>query len=173
MGFEDDTNNGIHVDDVKLALMGHVKEHYEFTPGKQLMKDDEGYNSCPTLDDKVHVLLSVVPVSSISILSERVLKKMREVRLAASEMGIPQLTVLTKVDEACPKAKKNLKDVYVSEYLKEMVEKFSMLVGIPVNCIFLVKNYNSEVQINDQINAQILCALRQIVTFGEDYLNNL
>ncbi|KAK2833579.1 hypothetical protein Q5P01_017468 [Channa striata] len=149
MGFDETPNNGVHVDDVKLALTGHVKEGYEFDPKKPLKEEDEGYNSCPTLDDKVHVLVSVLPASLVSSLSDGAVKKMRDVRLLASKMGIPQLAVLTKV------------------------EKFSMLLGIPVNCIFLVKNYSSEVQIDDGINNLILCALRQIVAFGEDYLNNL
>ena len=40
------------------------------------------YNPPPTLDDRVHVLVSVIPADSIS-LSEEVVKEMRDVRLAA------------------------------------------------------------------------------------------
>lgn len=51
------------------------------------MEGDIGYNSHPTVEDKVHVLVCVVPVSSVSLLSDKIVKKMREVRLAASELG--------------------------------------------------------------------------------------
>lgn len=46
-----------------------------------------GYHSCPTLDDKVHVLVSVIPADSFSILSDEVVKKMKDLRRAASDMG--------------------------------------------------------------------------------------
>uniref|UniRef100_G3PG70 Uncharacterized protein n=1 Tax=Gasterosteus aculeatus TaxID=69293 RepID=G3PG70_GASAC len=64
---------------------------------------------------------SVIPAGSVSILSDGVVKKMREVRLAASDMGIPQLAILTKIDEACPEVNTNMDKVYGSIYLKELV----------------------------------------------------
>uniref|UniRef100_A0A7N5ZRY8 G domain-containing protein n=1 Tax=Anabas testudineus TaxID=64144 RepID=A0A7N5ZRY8_ANATE len=170
MGFE--SSYGVHEEDIKLALMGHVKDGYRFLSERRLVETDTGYNSDPTMDDRVHVLVSVVPVMSVSLLSEEIVKKMRAVRLAASDLGIPQVAILTKVDEACPKVKGNIKNVYKSKYLKEQVEKFSMLLGLPVNCIFLVKNYSSEIQTNDDCNAYILCAMNQIISLAEDSLDN-
>lgn len=50
---------------------------------------------------------------------------------------------------------------------------FSQLLGLQPNCIFLVKNYAKENDTQDGTDALILCALRQMINYGEDYLNNL
>ncbi|KAK2833580.1 hypothetical protein Q5P01_017469 [Channa striata] len=173
MGFEPNAHSGVHVEDIKLALMGHVKEDYKFIPGNRLTKNDIGFNSSPTLDDKVHVLVSVLPANTASVLEDDVVKKMRDVRLAASDMGIPQITLLTKTNEACPKVKENIKNTYTSKYLKQKVDQLHVRLGIPKNCIFLVENYSVKNQMNDDMDAQILCALRQMIEFGEDYINHL
>nr|BAK52807.1 microtubule aggregate protein homolog isotype-2 [Paralichthys olivaceus] len=173
MGFEEGSDCGVSVEDVKLALRGHVEEGYRFNPERGLMEGDIGYNSHPTVEDKVHVLVCVVPVNSVSLLSDEIVKKMREVRLAASELDIPQLANFTKVDEACPEAAGDSSNIYKSRYLKEQVDKFHMLLGLPLNCIFLVKNYDKETELNEGMSAAIVCALRQMVQFGEDFLNNL
>nr|XP_020510636.1 LOW QUALITY PROTEIN: interferon-induced protein 44-like [Labrus bergylta] len=173
MGLENNADNGVHVEDIKLALRGHVREGYKFNPYGPLTENNPGYNSNPSLDDKVHVLVCVVPVDSVSLLDDKVVQKLREVRLAASDLGIPQLAILTKVDEACPEVRSNIHNLHKSKYLKGQVEKFSVTVGIPIKSIFLVKNYESEINTSDDISRPILTALKQMVTFGEDYINDM
>ncbi|XP_062264917.1 interferon-induced protein 44-like [Platichthys flesus] len=172
MGFEQDSDGGVPVEDVNLALRGHVKEGYRFNPEQELTEDDDGYNSDPTLEDKVHVLVCVVHADAVSRLSDEMVKKIRKVREAASELRIPQLAILTKVDEACPEVKKDTSNIYKSKYLKEKVERFCLMLGLQMNCIFLVKNYNDEIESNDKVNTTIVCALKQMVLFGEDFLND-
>ncbi|XP_059184194.1 interferon-induced protein 44-like [Centropristis striata] len=174
MGFENNANTGVLVEDIKLALKGHVEDDYKFSPSQKLKEGDGGYRSSPTLGDKVHVLVSVIPANKVPLIKEdKFVEKMREVRLAASDMGIPQLAILTKVDEACPETRKNITNAYYSKYLKEQVDTFSLLLGIPQSSIFLVKNYGPDPIVDDDKNPLILSALRQMITFGEDFLNHL
>ncbi|XP_070703320.1 interferon-induced protein 44-like isoform X2 [Pempheris klunzingeri] len=173
MGYEMKINRGIHVEDVKSVLRGHVTEGYQFKPGHPLTEKDQGYNSSPNLNDRVHVLVSVIAADSVSIMSDDVKRKMRDVRLAASEIGIPQMVILTRIDEACSDTQGDIKNAYRSKYLKEQVDKVHVWLGIPLNCIFLVKNYDSSTRMSEDMDTQILAALRHMITFGEDYLSNL
>ncbi|XP_041858781.1 interferon-induced protein 44-like, partial [Melanotaenia boesemani] len=171
MGLESH-KSGITVEDLKLALRGHIAEGYEFIPNRPLMEKDPFYNKHPSLDNKIHVLVSVVSATTLNIINDEVVKKMREVRLEASRLEIPQLAIITRVDEACPEVKKDIKNIYKSKKLKDLAEKFHQLLGIPLNCIFLVKNYSSEVETSSEIDVQILQPLKQMVVFGEDFLKD-
>ncbi|XP_075994887.1 interferon-induced protein 44-like [Genypterus blacodes] len=173
MGIESNADLGICVEDIKLAMMGHVKDGYEFKNGTALAKGSQSYNASPTLNDKVHVLVCVIPADKLALMTDEVIGKMREVRLAARDLGIPQLAIVTKVDQACPKVRENIKNVHKSKLLKQKVEEVNAKLGLSVNRIFLVKNYQSEVSVNDDVDALILSTLRQMISYGEDYLDNL
>ncbi|XP_071323348.1 interferon-induced protein 44-like [Trachinotus anak] len=130
------------VDDVKLALLGHVKE---------------GYVVQHSLDsDTIH---------------HETVQKIRDIRTEASRLGIPQVAVLTKVDKACPEIRRDLKNIYRRKYLREKMEEFSAHVGIPMNCTFPVKNYHEEIDISDDTDAVTLSTLRRIIDHGGDFIN--
>ncbi|KAM9393549.1 interferon-induced protein 44-like isoform 2-T2 [Pholidichthys leucotaenia] len=166
-------DGGVHVEELMLAMEGHVEEGYEFTSAHQLKEGDPGYQPNPTLADKVHVLVFVVPVPSVDLIDEKLVKKMREVRLAAADLGIPQMAILTKPDEFCEKVKSNPENVYWSTRIKEQVDKFHLLLGLQENAIFPVKNFSSEITPTKAINMQILFPLQMMINLGEDYLNSL
>uniref|UniRef100_UPI003AAE5442 interferon-induced protein 44-like n=1 Tax=Centroberyx gerrardi TaxID=166262 RepID=UPI003AAE5442 len=173
MGLEKGGRGGVRAEDIKLAMNGHVRDGYKFNPISTLSKEDQGYNSCPTVDDKVHVLVCVIPADAVSRLSDEVVGKMRDIRVAASDMGIPQVAILTKIDEAYPEVNKSIRNVYHSKLLKTKMEEFSSKLGIPMNRIFPVKNYSSEISLDDDTDSLILCALRQMIDFGEDFRNRM
>ncbi|XP_044222617.1 interferon-induced protein 44-like, partial [Thunnus albacares] len=172
MGLEERAECGVRVEDIKLALKGHLKEGYEFNPASPLSDRDPGYISSPSEDDKVHVLVCVCDANASEIKGS-VMQKMREIREAASDLGIPQVAVVTKVDEACGETQKDLKNVYKSKYLKKKMKDFSARLGIPLNCIFAVKNYSSEISPDEDVDTLILNALRLMIDFGDDFINKM
>ncbi|TWW54149.1 hypothetical protein D4764_0167770 [Takifugu flavidus] len=98
-----------------------------FNPSSPLKEGDEGYNPSPTLQDRVHVLVSVIPADGAVMLSDVMVKKMRKIRRAASDMGIPQLAIITKGDKACSTVKDNVENLYKSKYLKKKFNPSSPL----------------------------------------------
>ncbi|XP_035995120.1 interferon-induced protein 44-like [Fundulus heteroclitus] len=89
MGLEDGDGRGVRADDLKLALMGHVKEGYKFHPLSSLSACDPYYNSSPSISDRVHVLVCFNNANASETKSS-VLQKMKEIREAASDLGKKQ-----------------------------------------------------------------------------------
>ncbi|XP_061578851.1 interferon-induced protein 44-like [Cololabis saira] len=147
-------------------------EFLQFNSSCPLSHGDPGYNSSPSPDDRVHVLVCVYSANASEVKSS-VLEKMREIREAASELGIPQLAVLTHIDEACGETEKRLRNVYNSKYLKKKMSDFSSKLGIPMNCILPVKNYSQDYNSDEDVNTLILNALKLMINFGDDFINKL
>ncbi|CAG5958602.1 unnamed protein product [Menidia menidia] len=86
---------------------------------------------------------------------------------------IPQVAVVTHIDEACKEIDENLKNVYKSRFLKTKMMEISSGTGLPLNCILPVKNYSKENKMQPDINALILSAMRQILEFGNDFVREM
>ncbi|XP_055360554.1 interferon-induced protein 44-like [Betta splendens] len=162
---------GVLVDDIKQSLQGHVKDNYKFNTDSKLEEGSEHFNKAPTNNDVVQVLVCVAAADTLSVMSDDVLRKFKEIRKETSQLDVPQIAILTKVDAACPEVKKDLKNVYRCKRLKEMMESFSANTEIPMNSIFLIKNYHEEINLNDDIDSLILNVLTHILNTGEDFVN--
>ncbi|GLD72529.1 interferon-induced protein 44-like protein [Lates japonicus] len=172
MGLENGSDSGVPPDDIKLAMKGHVKEGHTFNHLEPLTDRDPGYNPAPSLQDKVHVLVCVISANSPEI-TLSLLQKMKKVKDMARDLGIPQMAVMTSIDLACSETEKDLKNVYRSRHLKQKMSDFSSAVGIPMNCIFPVKNYSEEIDLDDDVDTLILSALRHMLDFGDDFIDKL
>ncbi|KAL7846122.1 hypothetical protein AOLI_G00243140 [Acnodon oligacanthus] len=173
MGLEPENAGGILTEDVNKVLEGHISDGYTFNPLAPITEDHQKYNHSPNLCDKVHCLVSILPADNISRISDKVFHKMRKIREKAAQMNIPQVTVLTKVDTACNVVNGDLKKVYYSKKIKEKIQECSIKLGLPLNCIYPVKNYHAEITQDANIDALILVALRDIVSFANDYVEDL
>ncbi|KAK9980638.1 hypothetical protein ABG768_000231 [Culter alburnus] len=167
-----DKTIGIKTDDIKKLLNGHINDGYTFNPVKPITEEDPKYNKNPILKDKIHCLVAVLPANTVSGIDEKIIKQMREVREKARDLGIPQVIIMTKVDEVCPLVKNNLKKIYTSKKIKQKMEECSNSLGVPVSCIYPVQNYHEENTTNTTADILILDALKNIVNFANDYVED-
>ncbi|XP_018544028.1 interferon-induced protein 44, partial [Lates calcarifer] len=93
--------------------------------------------------------------------------------LISVSAGIPQMAIVTNIDTACGEIEKDLKNVYKSKHLRKKMKDFSSAVGIPMNCICPVKNYSDELEIDDDVDSLILSALRLMIHFGDDFIEDM
>ncbi|XP_062391218.1 interferon-induced protein 44-like [Sardina pilchardus] len=170
MGLEAVNSEGVKTEDLIKVLQGHIENGFMFNPTSPASEKDPGYKSSPTLKDRIHCLVSVIPANSISMMDDGVIEKMKHVRAKAGLQGIPQVVVLTKVDETCPTVKKDIKLVYRSKKIREKMEVCSNRLGVPMNCIFPVKCYHEEIDLNDEVDVLLLSALTFILNFANDHV---
>uniref|UniRef100_A0A4W4FPS3 Interferon-induced protein 44-like n=1 Tax=Electrophorus electricus TaxID=8005 RepID=A0A4W4FPS3_ELEEL len=137
---------GVHTDDIISALRGHIKEGYVFNPKSQISEENPHYLKNPSLSDRIHCLVSVVAVEECH--------SKCFICMYVCSTGIPQVVFMTRVDLACPLTKENLRYIYKSKKVRDNMQKCSSLLGIPVNCIFPVKNYHMETHVSGDINFQ-------------------
>ncbi|XP_054879992.1 interferon-induced protein 44-like isoform X2 [Poeciliopsis prolifica] len=162
----------VYEKDMKMAMKGHIKDEYKFHPQSALSENDPFFNKNPTINDKAHILVTVFDANTINLLDETIAETIQEIRDEANEQGIPHVAIITKIDEACPEIKEDLKNLCQSRVILEKIQALSRRVGIPENCIFPVKNYHSEKKLNHETDALILSTLRSIIEIGEEYLSN-
>ncbi|MEQ2160032.1 hypothetical protein GOODEAATRI_029334, partial [Goodea atripinnis] len=111
----------VHVKDVKKAMKGCIKDGYKFNPDCGLSETDSFYNKTPNVNDKVHVLVSVIDANTVNLLTGKVEEIFQDIRDDATDLGIPHVAILTKIDEACPEIKKDVKNLCSSRLLQERV----------------------------------------------------
>ncbi|KAF4075391.1 hypothetical protein AMELA_G00233930 [Ameiurus melas] len=161
---------GAHTNDIINILQGHVREGYTFNPSRELTAGSNDFNQTPSLNDKVHCLVFVLPAERISIILSEIIIKMKEILKKARELEIPVVVIMSKVDEACPLVKEDLKMIYRSRTIKEKMQKCNSRLGVPLNYIFPVKNYHEEINNSAETDILILMALTNILNFANDFV---
>ncbi|XP_022530111.1 interferon-induced protein 44-like [Astyanax mexicanus] len=172
-GLHAEDGRGIQCEDIIKVLEGHIADGYTFNPEQTITENHQHYNQNPELQDKVHCLVTIIPADAVSRIDSKVIEKMKTVRQKARDLNIPQVIVLTKVDQACLMVNKNLRMIYHSRKIKEKVDESYNKLGIPLNKIYPVKNYHAEITQNEDNDVLILMALRDIVNFANDFLEDL
>jgi hypothetical protein len=80
--------------------------------------------------------------------------------------------LLTKVDKLCKEVAGNTSNVYKSTAVEQNVDKAAQLLGLPRANVLPVKNYENELEMDENINILALLSLRQILHHAEDCMEN-
>uniref|UniRef100_A0A087Y8H7 Interferon induced protein 44c2 n=1 Tax=Poecilia formosa TaxID=48698 RepID=A0A087Y8H7_POEFO len=172
MGLEENADSGLNVDDIVSIFKGHMKDRYQFSSCSSILEDSPGYQKHVTLNDTIHCLAYVIDTCKVSLLSQKMLDKLTAIRKRANQLGIPQILLMTKVDEACPLVAKDLKNVYRSVYIQEKARQLSDSLGIPLSYVLPVKNYSEELELDQNTDILLFMVLEQMLNYADSYFEN-
>uniref|UniRef100_A0A3Q3A5Z9 Interferon induced protein 44f3 n=1 Tax=Kryptolebias marmoratus TaxID=37003 RepID=A0A3Q3A5Z9_KRYMA len=167
MGLEEGKGAGLDIDDINSILKGHLPDLYQqFNPAVPLHSEAHGYQKSPGLKDKIHCVVYVIDAGKISIMPTKLEEKLEAIRRKVNLL-IPQLVLLTKVDEACPLVKEDLRNIYNSGYIKDT--EVSARLGVPLSCVVPVKNYSEELELDMSCDILLLSAVVQMLRFVDNF----
>ncbi|KAM4628714.1 interferon-induced protein 44-like isoform 1-T2 [Polymixia lowei] len=173
MGLEENQGAGLDVDDISNILKGHVPDRYRFNPSVPLDAEAQGYRKSPGLKDRVHCVVYTIDSCKVSIMPAKLEEKLSIVRKKVNLLGIPQMVLLTKVDEACPTAAEDLRNIYKSSYIESKAKEVSARLGVPLSCVVPVKNYSKELELDDSCDILLLSAIIQMLRFADNYFDEV
>ncbi|XP_065101828.1 interferon-induced protein 44-like isoform X7 [Paramisgurnus dabryanus] len=172
MGLEEQTGAGLDIEDISSIIHGLIPDQYKFNPVSPFDPFEQKSFTPASLEQKIHCVVFVIDTSKISLMSTKLEEKLVAIRKKVNSLRVPQIVLLTKVDEACPVVEKDLQKVYLSSYIKKKVQEVSSRLGVPVSCVLPVKNYSQEHELNLSCDLLLLTAVQQMLNFAEDYLGD-
>ncbi|XP_024134776.1 interferon-induced protein 44-like isoform X1 [Oryzias melastigma] len=173
MGLEEGVGAGLDIDDISNILKGHLPDRYQFNPSGPLQSEAHGFCKSPDLKDKIHCVTYVLDASKISIMTTKMEEKLKAIRRKVNLMGIPQLLLLTKGDEACALVREDIRNVYKSGYIKDLMQEAAARVGVPLSCIIPVKNYSEELELDTNTDILLLSAVVQMLRFVDNFFDEI
>ncbi|KAM8736751.1 interferon-induced protein 44-like [Acanthopagrus schlegelii] len=172
MGLEEKPDSGLDIEDLVNIYKGHVKDRYQFSPSAPILGDSPGYRQKVTLNDKIHCVVYVVDASQVSILTQKMIDKFTAIRKKTNQLGLPQILLMTKVDEACPLVAEDLKNVYHSVFIQRKARELSESLGIPLSCVLPVKNYSEELELDQDTDILLFSAVEQMLNYADSFFEN-
>nr|XP_023649515.1 interferon-induced protein 44-like [Paramormyrops kingsleyae] len=172
MGLEPTVNGGLNIEDIVGILKGYIPDKYQFNPLSPRQPGIGQATGQLAFKDKIHCVVYVIDGSSPGLLHPDTRKKVDDIRRKSDFQDVPLVVLLTKVDKACPHVEKDLKNMYHSCYIKDLIYRAGGSLGIPPSNVIPVKNYYDEIELNDTCDILLLMAMKQMLNFADNYLEN-
>ncbi|XP_052285297.1 interferon-induced protein 44-like [Dreissena polymorpha] len=168
-----EVTQGLDILECSYLLDGSIPDYYEFNPATPICPDHPGFVHHPRVPEKIHCVLFAIDAKTVGDIPPKLVEKMNSFQKIMNHKGIPQAVLLTKVDLACHDVASKISNVFTSTKIEDAVDKVSGLLGLPRNNILPIKNYENEMQLDDNISILALLALRQVLYFAEDYIESI
>ncbi|XP_072562534.1 interferon-induced protein 44-like [Paramormyrops kingsleyae] len=172
MGLEAGKDGGVKTEDIESILKGYVPDKYSFNSVQAMDTTGCQTGSRLPVQDRIHCVVYVIDATKLAIIPQEMKSKVDEIRKETKYHEVPLMVLLTKVDKACPHVEKDLKNVYRSCYIKDLIYRASEGLGIPVLNVHPVKNYFHELNLNDTCDILLLTAMQKMLNFADGYFDN-
>mmetsp|Transcript_23087 Transcript_23087/g.75269 ORF Transcript_23087/g.75269 Transcript_23087/m.75269 type:complete len:536 (-) Transcript_23087:211-1818(-) len=172
-GWED----GIYDDgELDFILQGSIAPNTDLK--QSLTSQTPGFNQRPELHERMHCVLLCVAATDIS--NEDVMTRQRRLHRFMLKCHIPCMLVVTKVDLYDPALLNSgfedsegnmldMRNIYRSGVIKELIQRAAEISGIPELYIFPVKNFAGQEGLSLATDIQLLRLLEQSVLFAKDF----
>ncbi|KAI5627753.1 interferon-induced protein 44-like, partial [Silurus asotus] len=172
MALGDDDSTGLSSADAISVMKGHIPKGYKFQPDAPATDAVSGYRKNPSINEQVHCVLFMLDAYKLGSYPSSLKSTLRKLHTTTSELGIPQLILLTHVDQVCPAVQENVTHVYSSRNVQEKMEKAAELVGLPLSYVLPVKNYVSQLTVDCNTDILLLSAVMSILQAVDDTLED-
>merc|ERR1711892_844175 len=166
--------SGIKSPDYGKIMDGHVQDGADLR-GK-LVPGVTGYNQTPVKEDKMHCVAFIVDASRFQFIDEGIIDNFTEIRDEADSRNLNPIVILTRVDLTCDELNRDdgdIRHVFHSRRIKEMVAHVSAKLGVSEGMISPVQNFSTETEKDMGIDILCLRALRQILRNSKTFLDDL
>lgn len=169
MGVGEGESTGLTLHDALSVIKGHTPEGHQFSPDQPVGVETEGFIRSPRTKDKVHCVVFVVDGSKVGSYAKSFGTTFQHLREHISSLGVHQVALVTHADQVCKATGSDISQVYRSLTLQQTIEKAGALLGMATSYIVPVKNYSSELDVDESTDILLLRAVDHILQYANLY----
>ncbi|XP_046713505.1 interferon-induced protein 44 isoform X2 [Silurus meridionalis] len=172
MGIGEGDSTGLSLYDALCVIKGHVIEGHQFSAEEPVRSDNTEFIKEPSLKDKIHCVVFVVDASKINSYAKGLSSTFQQLREKISSLGVHQVALLTHVDEVCTQTSRDISQVYRSCQVQQLMVKAGALLGMALSYIVPVRNYSSQLDLDDNMDILLLSAVDHILQYTDLYFQD-
>lgn len=131
-----------------------------------------GFRKKPNLKDKIHCVVFVVDALKINSYTKGLSTTFQKLRENISSLGVHQVALLTHIDEVCNCTAQDVSKVYRSRQVQKLIIKAGSLLGMATSYIVPVRNYSSQLELQDNMDILLLNAVDHILQYADLYFQD-